>query len=254
MAAKTCQICGKPSGIYPLCPACFKLRDDGEVIQCPDCKKWHYKKEVCDCKKDENKEDKKIQKQTEINQEDKIITINEQNKSKCITCGQKTDGLLFCTQCYHRFKDKQLLFKITACSNVELLDDSYEGRFHCKDGHIVKSKSEREIDNYLFGHNISHAYEKSLPYGASEKETITPDFYLPNYLGENKHVYIEHWGYNENNIHYTKTKKFKTQIYKDLKITLISTFEKTDTSDIDATLDRKLNKNYIKENEINFDI
>ena len=135
---------------------------------------------------------------------------------------------------------------------MELLDENYEGRYTCKDGHIVKSKSEREIDNYLFEHNIPHAYEKALPYGATDKEVLHPDFYLPNYLGEKQHVYMEHWGYNENNIQYIQTKKFKMPIYEKLGITLICTNEKNDMADIDTVLDRKLNKKFIRPNEINF--
>lgn len=161
--------------------------------------------------------------------------------------------MLFCSSCYFKYKNKELLFKITNCSNIELLDESYEGKYYCKDGHAVKSKSEREIDNYLFEHGISHAYEKELPYGTEDKEVLHPDFYLPNYLGIGKHVFIEHWGYNENNIHYTKTKKFKMPIYKKLHITLICTYEKTDAGNIESALDRKLNKNFIKESQINFE-
>ncbi|MDD4815525.1 MAG: hypothetical protein PHQ62_00075 [Clostridia bacterium] len=186
-------------------------------------------------------------------EENQIVTINKNNKSKCIICGRETEGLLFCPACFYKYKNKELLFKITNCSNVELLDEDYEGRYTCKDGHVVKSKSERDIDNYLFEKEISHAYEKDLPYGSSEKEVLHPDFYLQNYLGKDKHVYIEHWGYNENNIQYTKTKKFKMPIYKKLGITLICTYEKSDSGKIDSALDRKLKKEHIKENEINFE-
>ena len=38
------------------------------------------------------------------------------------------------------------------------MDESYEGMFKCRDGHIVKSKSEREIDNYLFEKGIEPPY------------------------------------------------------------------------------------------------
>ena len=142
--------------------------------------------------------------------------------------------------------------------NVLQMDENYEGRYTCKDGHIVKSKSEREIDNYLFEHGITHAYEKALSYGAKANEVLHPDFYLPHYLGENKHIYIEHWGYNENNIQYTNTKKFKMGIYKELcekkKLTLICTNEKNDMKDLEFALERKIiEKNNIKEYTINFD-
>ena len=49
-----CQICGKESGIYPLCPNCSLLVETGEIKECPDCKKWHYSNKECHCK-EENK-------------------------------------------------------------------------------------------------------------------------------------------------------------------------------------------------------
>ena len=249
-----CPICGEPTSVYMgnarkdrLCRKhAFDLKA-GKIEQCPDCKKWNTTEELCTCK------NQKETKEEIIEELPKVVTIDSTTKSKCITCGKSTDGLLFCGSCYRRYKDKELLFRITKCSNVELLDESYEGIYTCKDGHIVKSKSEREIDNYLYENNIPHAYERELPYGATEKEVLHPDFYLPHYLGHKKHVYIEHWGYNENNLHYTKSKAFKMPIYKKLGITLICTYEKTDIGKIDTVLDRKLLRENIKENEINFE-
>ncbi|MCM1556214.1 MAG: hypothetical protein NC087_01630 [Anaeroplasma bactoclasticum] len=312
---KNCVICGKPSGIYPLCFKHLQMKKNGEVVKCEKCGEWHLTSETCQCqqitynelpvngfdncilcnaetngyafcykcyKKHTEEElldilnnSKLIQKelknnipetmkeeqqpnQNEIDEmpnqdekENKVIVIDDENKSKCITCGKPTDGLLFCSNCYYKYKNKELLFKITNCTSIELIDEEYEGRYICKDGHIVKSKSERDIDNYLFENGITHAYEKELPYGPNRTEVLHPDFYLPNYLGKNNHVYIEHWGYNENNIAYTKTKKFKLPIYEKLGITLICTNEKTDVKDIEATLNRKLNKEFITPNKIN---
>ena len=100
---------------------------------------------------------------------------------KCIACGKATkNGNLFCGSCYYKFRDKQLLVKITKCKELEIMDESYEGVYKCKDGHIVKSKSEREIDNYLFDHGIPHAYEKAISIDADREHDIHPDFYLPN--------------------------------------------------------------------------
>ena len=254
---KKCPICGEPTylvyGKHPrkdgLCKKHSQMLFNGELAECEKCKTFY--EIIHGCKKCKQKEQERIDQKEETDPK-KIVVINEQNKHKCITCGRPVEGVLFCSSCYHKYKNKELYFKISNCSNVELLDENYEGRFTCKDGHVVKSKSEREIDNYLFEHGIPHAYEKALPYGATDKEILHPDFFLPNYLGEKKHVYIEHWGYNENNIQYTKTKKFKLPIYEKLGITLICTYEKTDTADIDTILDRKLNKEYIKKNTINF--
>lgn len=242
-----CPICGEPSFKYygnerkdKLCGKHANDLKEGKIIQCENCGKWHNINESCICK---------IQKESSGNT---VVVINNENKSRCITCGKKTDGLLFCPSCYVKYKDKGLLLKITNCSNVELLDDSYEGRYTCRDGHVVKSKSEREIDNYLWEKGIAHAYEKTLPYGKEAKDVLHPDFWLPNFLGEKKHVYIEHWGYDENNIKYTNTKKFKLPIYKQLGITLICVYEKVDSNEIEATLDRKLSIENIEEGKINF--
>lgn len=71
----------------------------------------------------------------------------------------------------------------------------------------MKSKSERNIDDYLFENNIPHAYEKTFVPESDLQNTINPDFTLPNYNNSGNDVIIEHWGFNENNLHYTKTKK-----------------------------------------------
>lgn len=254
----TCVACGASTTGYAFCRKCFKKYTEAEMLNMlnkTEVELLDYE----DDDKDKIEESVEIKKEKQIDasyndiESNNVVVIDLNSKSKCITCGKRTDGLLFCTNCYHKYKSKELLFRITNCTNVELLDEDYEGRYTCKDGHIVKSKSERDIDNYLFEHGISHAYERELPYGATEKEVLHPDFYLPNYLGEGKHVYIEHWGYNENNIQYTKTKKFKMPIYRKLGITLICTYEKTDMGKIDTVLDRKLNKAFIEINKINYE-
>jgi phosphatidylserine/phosphatidylglycerophosphate/cardiolipin synthase-like enzyme len=49
-----CQICGKKSGYYPLCAEHFQMRDQGLVVKCEECGKWHLKAEGCSiCKQQE---------------------------------------------------------------------------------------------------------------------------------------------------------------------------------------------------------
>ena len=114
----------------------------------------------------------------------------------------------------------------------------------------VSIKSEREIDNYLFDHNIPHAYEKVVSIDGDSKHDLHPDFCLPNYLGKGKDVYIEHWGFNSDNRDYYKSKKYKIAKYKELKLTIISTNE-ADMNDPEAALNRKLNN--FEFDKINFD-
>lgn len=229
-AENVCPICGQPTylvyGKYPrkdgLCSKCGKDLRDGLIEQCPICGKWNNTDEICECKKE---------------------TIEEINESKhCIICGKESGDYLFCKEHYDKYKNKTLLFKIKVSKDqkIELLDDSYEGIYTCKDGHIVKSKSERDIDNYLFEHKITHAYEKTLTIG---EEQFKPDFYLPEL-----DIYIEHWGYGEENLEYTKRKEYKIPKYKEKGITLICTTE-NDMKDVDAIMDIKFAK--LKKGQIN---
>lgn len=63
----------------------------------------------------------------------------------------------------------------------------YESIYVCEDGHKVKSKIEREIDNYLYRQGIIHSYEPQ--YKSLDGKVYYPDFYLPNY-----NLYIEYFG------------------------------------------------------------
>ena len=238
---KICPICGEPTylvyGKYPrkdgLCGKHATMEHKKEIEQCSECGKWHKTGEECECKIT-NKAKK----------ESKINNYEEQEIKKCLLCGEESGNYLFCKSCFSQHHGKTLLFKITCDKNqkLELLNESYEGIYVCKDGHIVKSKSERDIDNYLFEHKIAHAYEKALPING---EIFKPDFYL-----KDLDVYIEHWGYDESNKEYTARKDYKIPKYKEKGITLICTYEAEDMQDVETSLQVKLES--YKKGEINF--
>lgn len=219
--SKNCQICGANSGMYPLCKDCMKLKEQGLVIKNENTGLWELKKE------------------------EKRETNQERN---CIICGQESNNMLFCKSCYYKYRNREILLKIKNCKEIELLDITSYGKYICEDGHRVKSKSEREIDNYLFNNNIKHAYEKRLPIDEKESHDIRPDFTLPDYDSGNP-VYIEHWGFGEENEEYTKSKNFKLDIYKKMGLTIIQTNEKDLLTDTSTTIRRKLT--YYKSGEIN---
>ncbi|MBQ3506468.1 MAG: hypothetical protein IJA89_06840 [Clostridia bacterium] len=216
MAAKTCQICGKPSGIYPLCPTCFKLRDNGEVIQCPDCKKWHYKKDTCDCKK-----------KTET-----ISAEHKENNSEeltCIICGEPSNGKHFCLKCYHKYKDRSVDIRISQCTDTEILDEYGNLTIKCDDGRKVRSRAEALIYNWLFSKKIRAIYEETIYYKENgESKTLHPDFFLPDY-----NLYIE---YNElTNKPYLAKKEYALSVYKKLEKKVVIMTDK-DINDIAACL------------------
>ena len=122
-----CVNCNKKSKGYAFCKECWKDFTEEEMLNMLNG--VEVKKKDTTCVDGYN-----LTQKEDVNN---VVVVNEQNKSKCITCGKVTDGLLFCSNCYFKYKDKELLFKITNCSNIELLDGDYEGRYTCKDGHIV---------------------------------------------------------------------------------------------------------------------
>jgi len=94
-------------------------------------------------------------------------------------------------------------------------DSNFREKFIAKhratDGHMVRSKAEMLIDNWLYMAEIVHAYERKLPI----EEEVYCDFYIPT--GK---IYIEFWGL-ENDPKYAKRKEAKKAIYEKYNFKLI---------------------------------
>lgn len=99
------------------------------------------------------------------------------------------------------------------------------------DGHMVRSKAEMLIDNWLYMAEIVHAYERKLPI----EENVYSDFYIPT--GK---VYIEYWGY-ENDQRYLDRKKAKLEIYSKYGFNLIE-LNDSEVQNLDDILPRLLLK------------
>ena len=84
-------------------------------------------------------------------------------------------------------------------------------RYKCLDGDLVKSKIEREIDDFFFYNDIKHYYEFEY-YSVIRQKKCKPDFYLPNY-----NLYIEYFGLNKEG--YNKSKAWKLDLYSSDKYT-----------------------------------
>ena len=89
--------------------------------------------------------------------------------------------------------------------------DKFKATHRTTDGHMVRSKAEMLIDNWLYMAEIVHAYERKLPI----EEDVYSDFYIP--AGK---VYIEYWGL-EDQPKYLDRKKKKIEIYKKYGFNLI---------------------------------
>ena len=115
----------------------------------------------------------------------------------------------------------------------------FPANYRTKDGHLVRSRAEMVIDNALYEYGLAHAYERKLPI----EEDVYSDFYIPSKNG-GKAVYIEFWGYEENE-KYLKRKKLKQEIYKKYELNLIELSDKH-IENLDDHLPRMLLKYNIK--------
>jgi hypothetical protein len=88
----------------------------------------------------------------------------------------------------------------------------FPANFCTSDGHMVRSRAELLIDNWLYMQKIVHAYERRLPI----EEECYCDFYLPG----GKSVYIEYWGL-EADPKYRERQAAKRSIYEKHNLRLI---------------------------------
>lgn len=109
--------------------------------------------------------------------------------------------------------------------------------FKCLDGHVVKSKGELIIDNFLYLNGIEHDYEKTIMVRGNP---IKYDWYLPKYK-----TYIEYWGFFGRT--YLQRKEEKIKLYHKGKLKLVS-IEDIMFKDIYSNLSKEL-KEFIQSKE-----
>lgn len=218
---KTCVICGKPSGMYPLCREHLQMKADGKVIKCEDCGMWHIVGSPCGCKAS-----------NKTSTMDNFIST----ELGCLLCGEPANGFHFCRACYAKYKDRSVDIRITNCNSTQILDEFGSKTKKAKDGRYVRSLSEKIIIDYFFDNYIRVVYEKTIPYTneKGEEKELHPDFYLMDY-----DLYIEFNGLT--NKAYLTMKDYANKIYKEkgLKVEIL---ESDDINDIEKTMEKLLSK------------
>lgn len=219
--AKNCVICGKPSGMYPLCKEHLKMKNLGAVAKCDKCDNWYVVADGCKCSK----------------------RPNDTSTLTCIICGKNSNGKHFCLDCYNKYKDRTIDLKIKNCVEYKLLDPYGNKDTKTANGLYVRSLSEKIIYDEIFSRGIKCEYERTVSYKNEKGEIkeLHPDFYLTDYK-----LYIEHWGMLETrNKQYIKEKEFKEKIYKAKGYKLAATVN-SDIKDIQTAIDRILLENDIE--------
>ena len=89
MAGKKCQICGKSSGIYPLCKEHLQMKNEGLVVKNEDTGEWKLLEKETDSKKTSNQ------------------ILSEKHYASCILCGVDSKGKPLCRDCYHECQDME---------------------------------------------------------------------------------------------------------------------------------------------------
>jgi len=152
----------------------------------------------------------------------------------CWDCGIWKKGTKpLCYECWLKSKKAKLVasdsYKI---SDIEVEEKNFQKKFPTKyrtdDGHIVRSKAEKIIDNWLYRNEIAHSYERNVPI----KEELLCDFFVPK--GK---VWIEYWGLEDKE--YLKRKELKKELYKKYDKKLIEPTDR-DIVNLDDILPLKL--------------
>lgn len=217
--SKNCVICGRPSGMYPLCREHLQMKNDGKVVKCEECGTWHLVDSPCQCKKSEVVE--------------VVSTNNVGSELTCIICGEPSNGKHFCYKCYRKYKDRSVDIRITHCVETEILDEYGNLQYKCDDGRKVRSRAEAMISNFFFKERVRAVYEETIYYQENgEQKTLHPDFFLPDY-----DLYIE---YNElTNKPYLRQKEYAQKIYDKLNKRVLI-LDDSDLHDLAACLKPKL--------------
>lgn len=229
-------------GIITPCESCGKYKDNDYPL-CLEC----HKKQKGDGKSNKNSGTGKTLSSTAIGKEVDLssrkinqilaelgwvtkytkgwIATPDGQSRGAIAREVRESGVPYVVWPHHILEDKALLRSIAAFKGETFEEDTpadkkstepgFREKFPCEyramDGHMVRSKAEMLIDNFLYMNKVIHAFERKLPI----EEDAYCDFYLPD-----KKVYIEYWGI-ENDPKYDARKKIKQEIYKKHSFTLI---------------------------------
>ena len=187
-----------------------------------------------------------------INGKVEKINNSEYTFDECLRCGDPylDASKPLCRKCWKELREdkkpktkkqekKRKLRKDSTIKEEGLIykdfRKKYKADFRAYDGHWVRSRAEKMIDDCLFRNKVLHIYEPRIP-----GEKMLSDFYIPKYQ-----IWIEYWGRDDKK--YNIRKDDKIELYKKHgyygKLIELSEGE---ISSIDDVLEEKLTKQGVK--------
>ena len=122
-----------------------------------------------------------------------------------------------------------------AGNDIGLFRQNYPAKLRAADGHMLRSKTELVIDNWLYMAGIVHAYERRLPIAIE----AYAEFYLPS-----GNVYLEYMG-QDSDKDYRQRKEVKINLYKSHDLDVIALTEEQ-VRHLDVHLPRLLSEHGIR--------
>ncbi|MFQ5793669.1 MAG: hypothetical protein ACE5JP_01295 [Candidatus Bipolaricaulia bacterium] len=144
--------------------------------------------------------------------------------------GGEKEFLDWITDCYSRVNEQMNKW---LGKEYKEFQPNPPARLRCEDGHLVQSRGEMLIDNWLYHQEIPHAYFRKVP---NVPKTMYSDFYIP----VEKTCYIEYWG-REDVPRYRERMRRKIALYQEYNINLVS-LTNPDIERLDDVLPDELRK------------
>ncbi len=130
MSAKKCQICNKPSGMYPLCQEHLKLKSEGKVIKNIETGKWEFN-----------------EKDVIIKNAIKSSFLTNKKYDNCVICSKDSKNKPLCLECYK------------SCHDLEDEVDRNKKPFELKDYYFnLKSANYRVVSKEVLIRNCKMMY------------------------------------------------------------------------------------------------
>ena len=203
-----CHICDQPSDGDIICDSCFNC---SQVIkkELPFNKTKDYDK-INEFYEEQMLKAIKAEKETERESAFLKLLALEDILDEKYEKSKWNKTISFFDEVKSTTNKEQLVKKYNLKEHCDSKENEYDPnykRYKCEDGDIVRSKGEREIDNFLYRNNIDHQYETFYKHPVRNKIT-RPDFYLPKY-----NLYIEYFGrYGDPS--YDKNREEKIPMYQ----------------------------------------